>query len=337
MFGFKFVKFPPTTYVMQYRNGKLRKKGAGLSFLLYSPTSTLVAVPAGSAAAPFMFSEKTGDFQEVTVQGEVTYRIARPETMSTQLDFTLEEDAETYVSEDPEKLIARLVNSAQVLAQQEIKIRNLREALKSQQELARLIQEKLNSAPSIVSLGVEILNVSILAIKASPETARALEAETRESILRGADQAVYGRRNSALLEERKIKENELATEVAVEQKRRLVRETQVEARRVIQQKEGEIEMEGMLARTKLEESNKMLVAAQSENVKAGADAKAHGVKTLMEALAGVDAKVLQALTSANMSPEQIIALAFQSMGENAAKIGELNMTPELLSSLKKSK
>ena len=59
----------------------------------------------------------------------------------------------------------------------------------------------------INSLGIEVLGLSLLAIKPSPETQRALEAETREQILQEADDAIYTRRNSAVEQERKIKEN----------------------------------------------------------------------------------------------------------------------------------
>ena len=59
-----------------------------------------------------------------------------------------------------------------------------------------------------------VTNINILSILPNKETARALEAETRENILREADDAVYKRRNAAVEQERKIKENELNTQIA---------------------------------------------------------------------------------------------------------------------------
>jgi hypothetical protein len=53
----------------------------------------------------------------------------------------------------------------------------------------------------------------------------------------------------------------------------------------------------------------------------------------MQALAGVDAKVLQALASMDMNPSQLVALAFRDIADNAEKIGQLNVTPELLTGL----
>ena len=42
-------------------------------------------------------------------------------------------------------------------------------------------------------LGVEIMSLSIVAITPTPETAKALEAEAREGVLRQSDEAIYAR------------------------------------------------------------------------------------------------------------------------------------------------
>ena len=48
MFGIAYLKAPPTTYVLHYQRGRVKREGAGLSFLYYRPTSTVVLVPAVS-------------------------------------------------------------------------------------------------------------------------------------------------------------------------------------------------------------------------------------------------------------------------------------------------
>jgi len=98
------------------------------------------------------------------------------------------------------------------------------------------VKERLVGAEEITALGLEVLGLSILAIKPTPETACALEAEIREKLFRDADEAVYARRNSAVEQERAIKENELNTEIAVENKKRQIRETQMDADRAVQEK-----------------------------------------------------------------------------------------------------
>jgi hypothetical protein len=199
--------------------------------------------------------------------------------------------------------------------------------------LVKAVKERLVGAEEITALGLEVLGLSILAIKPTPETARALEAETREKLFRDADEAVYARRNSAVEQERAIKENELNTEIAVENKKRQIRETQMEADRAVQEKKHIQQKEALEANIGLEDRRKNLVALAAENAKAEADARAYGVSTTMKALGSADTKILQALATSGMKPEQLIAFAFQELAGKAEKIGQLNISPDLLREL----
>src|ERR1700751_1144644 len=117
MFGIRFVKAPPTTYLMKYRAGKLAREGALLPTLDYAPTTSLVGVPIGSRDAAFIFQQIARDFQALTIQGHVTYRIGEPKKAASMLNFTLKSDGKTYESDDPEKLPQRILGSVEVLAQ----------------------------------------------------------------------------------------------------------------------------------------------------------------------------------------------------------------------------
>jgi hypothetical protein len=37
---------------------------------------------------PFIFSESTNDYQTVTIQGQISYKITNPKTLSDVLDYT---------------------------------------------------------------------------------------------------------------------------------------------------------------------------------------------------------------------------------------------------------
>ena len=195
------------------------------------------------------------------------------------------------------------------------------------------MRQGLQSAETIGSLGVEVLGLSILAIKPTPETSRALEAEAREQILREADEAIYARRNAAVEQERSIKENELNTEIAVENKKRQIKETQMEAEKSVQQKKHEIREAEMAAKISLEKKNKDLVALSTANAREEADTKAYSIAAVMKALSQTDPKTLQALVSVGMEPGKLVALAFKELAESADKIGQLNVSPELLREL----
>jgi hypothetical protein len=333
MFGIKFIKVQPTTYLLQYRGGHIVREGLGLSFFYYAPTTSLVAVPVASTDTPFIFQETTADFQAVTIQGQVTYRVGDPKRLAAMLNYTLARDGETYASEDPNKLPERVIHVINVLARAELQKLPLREAIRASDELVTAVKGRLVGAEEITALGLEVLGLSILAIKPTPETARALEAETREKLFREADEAVYARRNSAVEQERAIKENELNTEIAVEDKKRQIRETQMEADRAVQEKKHIQQKEALEANIGLEDRRKNLVALAAENAKAEADARAYGVSTTMKALGSADTKILQALATSGMKPEQLIAFAFQELAGKAEKIGQLNISPDLLREL----
>ncbi|HBD10418.1 MAG TPA: membrane protease subunit, stomatin/prohibitin [Syntrophobacteraceae bacterium] len=333
MFGIRFIKVQPTDYVLQYRKGNLVMEGAGLAFFYFSPTTSLVRIPMGSVDVPFIFVEVTADFQEVTVQGQITYRISDPRKLSQLMNFTLAPGGKDFTSDDPEKLPQRLINHVQVLTRSSLKAMPLRQALGSSDTLVNALREGLQAAEAITSLGIETLGFSILAIKPTPETARALEAEARERILREADEAIYARRNAAVEQERAIKENELNTEIAVENKKRQIKEAQMEAEKSVQQKKRELREAEMATRIALEEKNRELVGLSTENARQEADAKAYSLSVVMKALAETEPKILQTLASVGMEPGRLVALAFKELAESADKIGQLNISPDLLREL----
>lgn len=55
MFGIKFVKFQPSEYVLKYKNGRIVKEGAGISFFYYAPTTAITVIPLQSMDVPFIF------------------------------------------------------------------------------------------------------------------------------------------------------------------------------------------------------------------------------------------------------------------------------------------
>ncbi len=333
MLGIRFIKVQPTDYVLLYRNGQLVREGVGLAFFYFEPASSIVRIPVASTDVPFIFKEVTSDFQEVTVQGQLTYSVTDPKKLSQLMNFSLAPNGKDYTSDDPQKLSQRLINHTQVLTRSSLKKMSLRQALGSSDALVNALREGMRQSEETTSLGIEILGLSILAIKPTPETSRALEAEIREQILREADDAVYTRRNAAVEQERAIKENELNTEIAVENKKRQIRETQMEAEKSVQKKMRELSEAEMSAKIALEEKNRELVALASENAKQEADAKAYGISAVMGALSQTDPKTLQALASVGMDPGQLVASAFKELAENADKIGQLNISPELLREL----
>lgn len=333
MLGIRFIKAEPTDYILQFKRGKIVRQGAGLAFYYFAPTSSLVRIPVGSVDVPFIFEEVTVDFQKVTVQGQMTFRVSDPAKLAHLMNYTLSPNGKNYSSEDPQKLPQRLISEAQVKTSASLKAVPLRNALASSAQLATIVSKDLRAAETVTSLGVEILNFSVFAIKPTPETARALEAEARESILRQADEAVFSRRNSAVEQERAIKENELNTDIAVENKKRQIMEAKMDADMSAQHKKHELREAEMATKIALEQKNKELLSISTANSREEADAKAYAMAALVKAISAADPKVLQSLLASRMDASQSIALAFKELAENAGKIGELNISPDLLSGL----
>lgn len=314
MLGIRYFKAPPTTWVALFRNGQPSRSGLGLSFLYFAPSATLVAVPSATADLPFAFSEIAADFQAVTVQGQLSWRVAEPAKLAAALDFSVDAHG-AYRSDDPEKLRERLLATAQVLVRAEIQKLPLRQALGAAERITAEVLPRLRQAEALTSLGIETLAFSILSIRPTPEMARALEAEAREALQRQSDLAIYERRNAAVEQERRIKESELNTEIAVEEKKRKIRETQIAADIAV------------------EEQRATLIDQRAANERKDADAKGYALETTLKPVKSMDWRVLAALSAGGMDPKASIALAFRELAENASKIGEVNVSPDLLRSL----
>jgi hypothetical protein len=333
MFGIRYAKASPTTYLIQYRNGQPVREGAGLAFFYFAPSASLVSIPMESVDAPFMFREVSADFQEVTLQGQVTYRVADPKLLASLMNFSLQANGSEYASEDPTKLPQRVVNAVQVQLRAGLQGLKLQDLLRESEGLVQSVREGLRQPDGLPSLGLELVSLAILAIKPTPDTARALEATVREQILKEADDALYRRRNAAIEQERAVKENELNTEIAVEAKKRQIRETQMEAERAVLEKRLQIQAEEMQGRIAQEKENETLTELRAANARRESDARAYAMAALVRTVSGVDPKVLQALSLGSADAGTIIAAAFQDLAQNAGRIGELNISPDLLQQL----
>jgi regulator of protease activity HflC (stomatin/prohibitin superfamily) len=314
MFGIRYVKVPVTTHVLQFKEGKVVREGSGLSFFCFGPTSVLVYVPIGTIDVPFVFNEVTADFQDATIQGELTYRIRDPRRIAQLMDYSVDAFGR-FRSDDPEKLNDRLVHVAQTLARTFTQARELGDLLGSSEPMVAELLPKLRASETVEMLGVEVLGLSVLSIKPTPEMSKALQAQAREELLRKADEAIYARRNAAVEMERQIKENELNTEIAVEQKRRQVRETQ------------------MAADVAVEEQRSALVDRRVANEGKTAEARGAALRVTLDPLKGVDWRTLMAASAGGVDSKLLMAMAFRDLADNAHKIGTLNISPELLQAL----
>jgi hypothetical protein len=335
MFGINYIKFDSMTYAIHYGNGHVKREGRGLSFFYYSPTSSITAIPLGSKDIQFIFNESTKDFQTITIQGQVTYAIENPKQLAEMLDFTLGQ--RDKVNEGNfEKLNQRLNNEAQTAASAFIQGIGLKEALRSAKQISTIIENGLKQSSAVSLLGVAILSVDVLSMRATPEMAKALETEMRESLQREADQAIYERRNFAVEQERKIRESELNTEIAVQEKKKQINEKQNEIKVKEAENARKLREMTIAADLSVEEQKTKLVDMQVDNERKTADAKGYTLEKTLSPYKEIDYRVLMAINSKNISAIDNIGFAFRELAENTEKIGTLNITPDLLETVIKN-
>lgn len=331
MFGFNYIKFDPMTHVIHYQNGEIKKQGKGLSFFYFAPNSSIVAIPVGSNDLPFIFKETTADYQTVTMQGQITFKISDPVKLTEVLDFTVNEQGK-YKKDDVEKLSQRIINEAQTATTSFVQDTDLKSAIGSSKAIETRIKEGLQISEALNLMGVDILGVNILAIKATPEMERALETETRERLQQKADEAVYERRNFAVEQERKIKETELSTEIAVEEKKKQISEKKMEAHVLQAQNSRKLREMKVEADVSIERQRETLVNLKVENERKEAEIKAMLIEANLKPYKEMDWRTVQAMFGSG-DAKQNIAMAFRSLADNVGKIGNLNITPDLLEGL----
>lgn len=358
MLGIKYIKFDSMTYVVHYKNGKVKKEGRGLSFYYYDPSSSIAAIPLGSNDVQFIFNDLTSDFQTISIQGQVTYRIENPKKLAESLDYTVDKKG-NYKKDDHEKLNQRLINEAQTATSSLIQSLELKTTLRSAKKIEEQILNGLNNSQAVQLLGIEPISVNVIAVKPDPKTEKALEAATREALQKEADSAIYERRNFGVEQERMIKESELNTDIAVEEKKkqitekkmetevlqeennRKLREMRVDADTAIEKKKMEKELMKEESNRKLrelkietdikiEDESQKYVKLKGENMKLLADAKAYELSLIMSNYKDIDWRVLTAMNPNASNSANNISLAFRELAENAKKIGNLNITPDLL-------
>ncbi|MBI2194657.1 MAG: SPFH domain-containing protein [Planctomycetes bacterium] len=290
-----YFKGQPTEFIVRYTSGRVRAEGPGLAFFYFKHNTQIVAVPTSSLDANFVFNEMTNNFQEVTIQGQLTYRIRDAKLAASLLNFTIDPARRAYLTHDPEKLAARITNVVRIETRGEIQKRSLEETLRDAQAIAAEVLRRLKGGADLPALGVELSSVYFLSTRPTPEVAKALEADYRETLLRKADEAVSARRGAAVDEERKIKEKQLKSDTALEDQRRT------------------------------------LILLQGENARQEAEARGRALE--LEAQYRARAAEAELNVFRTMQPRFLLAYALKELGQNAERLGNVTFTTDVLAGL----
>ena len=315
---FRHLRAESASHVLHYQGSRLRRSGRALSFWFSSWSASLAEVPLDDREATMAFHGRTADFQDVLVQGSLTWRIVDPAQAAQRVDFSIDPRRGTHLKQPLEKLAAALAQIAQQQAVARVQAAPLRELLAMGPEPLRLAIEKgLGGAGLLADVGVELVAVRVEPVRPEAEVERALEAPTRERVQEEADEAAFRRRAQAVDKERAIQENELANQIELAK-----RETQL------------IEQRGTNARreaTEKAEADRIAVEAKAAQTKMESVARAEALTAVEGARLALDRERLEAHRT--MPSAVLVALAAQELAGKLQRIDHLTITPDMLAPL----
>jgi hypothetical protein len=122
---------------------------------------------------------------------------------------------------------------------------------------------------------------------------------------------------------------------SVQQKEQEIEESRILNERATLRGQTETERERLQAQIAAENQRRQYVELNAANGKQIADTEAYAIAARLKAYTELPVDNLKAMAMAHMQPEQLMAMAFETLAKNAGKIGEVNITPDLLSQLMK--
>ncbi|MFF2847980.1 SPFH domain-containing protein [Streptomyces sp. NPDC058001] len=316
--GWRHLRSAPTAHVRHHRGGKLVHDGPGLSFWYRSLTAALSEVPVDDRELTMAFHARTADFQDVTVQATVTYRVGDPAVAAARLDFSVDPDTGIWRGTPLDQISTLLTEAAQQHALDTLARSPLADVLLTGVASVReRIEEGLATEPRLPATGLEVVAVRVVAIRPEPDVERALRTPAREQIQQEADRATYERRAVAVERERAIAENELASKIEL-------------ARR----EEELVEQRGTNTRREAEESAAAdAVHAEAEAARTVRLARAEAEAARQVGGARADAQAAWLRVHAEVDPATLHALGLTRLAENLPRIDSLTLSPDVLTGL----
>lgn len=314
----RHLRSDPSSHVIHFSRGSEVRAGRGLAFWFLPLSSSVAEIPCDDRDQTFLFRGRSSDFQEVTAQGVVTYRVAAPEKLAERLDFSIDTDTGEWTQTPLDQVAQLITQLAQQAAGDYVGRTPIRQLLVDGVEQVRdRLAERLPNDQVLWSLGLEVVSVRVADVAPTAELEKALQAPTRESIQQAADEAAFSRRALAVEKERAIQENELQNqiELAKREETLIAQRGQNEQRRIREDAEAQqLEVEARTARQRLE------AGAKAESIRLVEQAKVEGEAARMAIYRDLPTQVL-------------VGLAAQELAGKLQRIDHLNVTPELFGPL----
>lgn len=311
----RHLRAEASSHLIQLRKGRVVRSGPGLAFWFRPLATSLVEIPLDDRDLTFAFHGRSADFQEVVVQGVVTYRVASPETLARRIDFAIDPLRGQHTQQPFDKLALLLTQLAQQLAWEHLVATGLRELLASgATEIRERIRGGLVADEGLSGLGLEIVAVRVSAVSPTAELEKALQTPARESIQQSADDATFERRARAVEKERAIQENTLQNQIEIAR-----REAQLIEQTGANKRQGATE-------EALAQGIEASAAAERRRLESEAEA---GAIRVVEG-ARTEAEAARMKIHREVEPQTLAALALRELAGKLQRIEHLNVTPDLL-------
>lgn len=306
------------TYVRHLVRGKVVHEGVGLAFWFRPPRAVLSEVPIDDRELPLLFHARTSDFQDVTVQATVTYRIGAPATAADRLNFGVDPDTGRWHATPIEQLTGQITETAQQHAYDVLIATPLETALvEGAPRIRAAVEQGLAADPRLVATGVTVVGVRVVAVRPDPDLEKALQTPARERMQQEADRATYERRALAVDRERAISENELANQIELAR-----REEQLVTQR------------GNNDRRRAEEAAAAgRITADAEASRAITEARARAESAQVVGAAEAEAERARLAAYADTEPATLLALAARELAGQLPEIGSITLTPDTVTGL----
>jgi regulator of protease activity HflC (stomatin/prohibitin superfamily) len=311
----RHLRADATSHVLRYAGGRLRSSGRGPSFWFLPLSTSIAEVPVDDRDQSFLFHARSADFQDVTVQGVLTYRVTDPERLAERVDFTIDLRTGAHLKQPLERIAVVLTQLAERETWGYVSSTPVRQVLaEGQARIRERIADVLSGHEALSALGVAVVAVSVLAVKPKADLEKALEAPTRERIQQDADEAAFSRRAQAVEKERAIQENELQNRIELSK-----REEQL------------IAQQGQNARRQaVEAAESARIAAESEAQRTRVHGEAEAESLRLVEGARVDLEKARMELYQTVPPPVLWGLAAQALAGKLERIDHLNVSPELL-------
>lgn len=314
----RHLRSESSSFVLRYRRGRLVGKGAGLAFWFRPLSSSLAEIPLDDRELSFLFHARSSDFQEVTTQGVVTYRVTDPELLARRIDFTLDLGTGLYLKQPFEKLSLLVTQLAQQFAWEYIAASPVRDLLtRGVGEIRGRIGEGLSTDGTLEEIGIQVASVRVSAISPSPELEKALQTPTREAIQQTADEATFQRRAAAVEKERAIQENELQNQIELSRREEeLIRQRGQNDRQKA---------------TEAAEAGKIEASSEAEKLRIQAAATAEAIR--LEEASKLEAERGRMAIYGELPPSVLAALGLRELAGKLESIDHLQLSPDLVGPL----